>query len=107
MSEDLGLSPSQQGLIGSASFWAGFALAIAVSWSLSRFGPKALGMTALTLGALFLFLQGWATSFTILLVGRVGFGLAGLVRSPTQSQLIIQWFRQREILFVNGLQSAC
>lgn len=107
MSEDLGLSPSQQGLLGSAAFWAGSVLAIAVSWSLSRFGPKALGVATLSLSALFLLLQGWAASFAILLVGRLGFGLVGLARSPTQALLVMQWFRQREILFVNGLQSAC
>lgn len=107
MSEDLGLSPSQQGLLGSAAFWAGSVLAIAVSWSLSRFGPKALGVSALSLAALFLLLQGWASSFAILLVGRLGFGLVGLARSPTQALLVIQWFHKREILLVNGLQSAC
>ena len=106
ISEDLGLSPSQQGLLSSAAFWAALVLAVPVSWSLSRFRPKVLGVMGLALAALFLSLQGWAASLGVLLAGRLGFGLAGLVRSPAHSLLINQWFNNREFLFVNGLQHA-
>ena len=103
ISADLDLSPSQQGLLGSASFWAGLTLGIPVSWFLSRFRPKALGIVALTLAGLFLMVQGLAANFAVLIVGRLGLGLSPLIRDPARSLLINMWFRPREFLLITGL----
>ena len=105
ISQDLNLSPSQQGLLASAAFWAGLFLAIPATWLLSRFRAKLLGIVALALAGLFLTLQGWAATFGVLFVGRLGFGLAGLFRSPAQSLLINQWFHRREFLLVQGISN--
>ena len=88
ISADLDLSPSQQGLLGSASFWAGLTLGIPVSWWLSRFRPKFLGIVALSVAGLFLLFQGLAVNFAMLLVGRLGLGLSPLIRDPARSLLI-------------------
>ena len=103
ISSDLNLSPTQQGLLGSASFWAGLTLGILASWWLSRFRPKALGIVALAMAGLFLLVQGWAVSFAMLLVGRLGLGLSPLVRDPARSLIINMWFRPREFLLITGL----
>lgn len=106
ISADLNLSPSQQGLLGSSSFWLGLALGIPVTWFLSRFRAKLLGVAALALAGLFLAVQGWSASFMVLLAGRLGFGLASLFRMPAQSLLINQWFHRREFLLVQGFGNA-
>lgn len=103
ISADLDLSPSQQGLLGSASFWAGLTMGIPVSWWLSRFRPKFLGIVALSLAGLFLLFQGLAVNFAMLLVGRLGLGLSPLIRDPARSLLINMWFRPREFLLITGL----
>ena len=42
ISEELNLSPSQQGMLGSSAFWGNLILAIPLSWWTSRYGPKLL-----------------------------------------------------------------
>ena len=48
ISEELQLSPFEQGMLGSAAYWGNFALAIPMGWWTSRFAPKAL--TTVTIG---------------------------------------------------------
>src|SRR5688572_11834240 len=72
---DLSLSPGQQGILGSAAFWGNVLLAIPLSWLTSRFSSKLLTTVTLALGALALFVQGWAPIFAVLLLGRLVFGL--------------------------------
>lgn len=72
ISEDLDLSPGEQGLLGSASHWGNIALAIPLTWWTSRFGAKRLTTVTLALGTACLFLQGWAPVFAVLLFGRLG-----------------------------------
>ena len=105
MPDELGLSPGQQGLLGSSAFWGGLVLGIPLSWWASRFPPK--GLTTLTLiGAILcLILQGWAPGFFILLAGRLMFGLAILARDAARALLIYQWIPQREIILVNSISN--
>ena len=105
MPDGLGLSPGQQGLLGSSAFWGGLVLGIPLSWWASRFPPK--GLTTLTLiGAILcLILQGWAPGFFILLAGRLMFGLAILARDAARALLIYQWIPQREIILVNSISN--
>ena len=105
ISSEFHLSPGQQGLLGSAAFWGSFALAIPLSWWTSRYGPKALTSVTLVLGTLFLFLQGWAPVFSVLLIGRLAFGIAMLAREPARALLILQWFPQREIILANSVSN--
>jgi len=56
ISEDMDLSPTQQGMLGSAAFWGNLTLAIPLSWWTSRYGPKILTTVTLLLGTGFLFL---------------------------------------------------
>ena len=78
ISADLSLSPSQQGLLGSASHWGNIALAIPLSWATSRLSPKWLTAATLVMATGCLFLQSWAPVFIVLLVGRLLFGISNI-----------------------------
>lgn len=103
---DLGLSPSQKGLLGSAAFWGNVTLAIPLSWWVSRYSAKLLTAVTLSLGTLFLFLQGWAPVFSVLLMGRLAFGIAVVAGHPARAILTQQWFPPREIVMVNSVSNA-
>ena len=101
----LALSPSQQGLLGSAPFWSTIVLAIPIAWAGSRLSPKWL--TAITLAgcALCLFMQSWAPVFAFLLLGRLLFGIFTIAQQPARALLTRQWFPPREVVLVNGLSN--
>ncbi len=101
----LSLSPSQQGLLGSAPFWSTIVLAIPIAWAGSRLSPKWL--TAITLAgcALCLFMQSWAPVFAFLLLGRLLFGIFTIAQQPARALLTRQWFPPREVVLVNGLSN--
>lgn len=105
ITDGLALSPSQQGLLGSAPFWSTIVLAIPIAWAGSRLSPKWL--TAITLAgcALCLFMQSWAPVFAFLLLGRLLFGIFTIAQQPARALLTRQWFPPREVVLVNGLSN--
>ena len=105
MSAELHLSPTQQGLLGSAAFWGNLVLAIPLSWWASKFRPKTLTFITLVLGTGFILLQGAAPVFLVLILGRVGFGITILAREPARAHLIRQWFAPNEAVIVNGFSN--
>lgn len=106
ITSDLHLSPGQQGMLASSAFWGNFALAIPLSWWTSRYGPKTLTTVTLVLGTGFLFLQGFASTFLVLLAGRVAFGIVVIARQPARAILTQQWFQPREVVLVNSISNA-
>ena len=105
ISADLDLSPSQQGLLGSASHWGNIALAIPLSWATSRLSPKWLTAETLTMATGCLFLQSFAPVFFVLLVGRLLFGISNIAQMPARVLLTRQWFPPKEVILVNGLSN--
>ena len=105
ISAELSLSPTQQGLLGSASHWGNIALAIPLSWATSRLSPKWLTAATLALATSCLFLQSWAPVFTVLLVGRLLFGVSNIAQAPARALLTRQWVPPREVIVVNGLSN--
>ena len=103
IAEDMGLSPGQQGLLGSAAFWGNLFLAIPLGWWTTRFSPKAVIASTLALGTLLVVLQGWAPAFAVLLIGRLCFGVVLLAMEPPGAALISQWFPPHRIVFVNSV----
>ena len=103
VSEELGISPSQQGLLGSAAYWGNLVLAIPLSWWTSRFGPKALTTVTLVLGTLLIFAQAWAPTFWVLLAARLAFGVSIIAREPARALLIRQWFRPGEAVLASDI----
>ncbi len=102
ISADLDLSPSQQGLLGSASHWGNIALAIPLSWATSRLSPKWLTAATLTMATGCLFLQSFAPVFIVLLLGRLLFGISNIAQMPARALLTRQWFPPKEVILVNG-----
>jgi len=105
ISDDMKLSPGQQGLLGSASHWGNIALAIPLSLWTSRVGAKKLTAVTLALATGTLFLQGWSPVFAVLLAGRLLFGVTLIAQQPARAFLTQQWFRTKEIILVNGLSN--
>ncbi len=105
ISADLDLSPSQQGLLGSASHWGNIARAIPLSWATSRLSPKWLTAATLTMATGCLFLQSFAPVFFVLLVGRLLFGISNIAQMPARVLLTRQWFPPKEVILVNGLSN--
>ena len=102
ISADLNLSPNQQGLLGSSAFWGNLVLGVPMSVWVSKYGVKTLTTVTLVLGTLFLFVQGWAPVFAVLLVGRLLFGISRLAAEPARAHVVQQWFTNREIVMANG-----
>jgi len=89
--EDLGLSDTQIGWILSAFFWT-YALAqVPSGWLSDRFGVR-LMLTIYIFGwSVLTGLTGLAMSFVMLLVIRLGFGLAQAGAYPSSANLISKW----------------
>ena len=105
ISDDLNLSPAEQGLLGSASHWGNIALAIPLTLWTSRFGAKRLTTVTLALATACLFVQGWSPVFAVLLFSRLAFGITIIAQQPARAFLTQQWFQTREIIMVNGLSN--
>ncbi|HIC48915.1 MAG TPA: MFS transporter, partial [Dehalococcoidia bacterium] len=105
ITDDISLSPTEQGILSSAPFWANLTLMIVVSWWTSRYRPKILVSITMLLGALFLFVQGWAPTFLALFFGRLAFGVTMIAREPARSLLIRQWLPQRETNMSGGISN--
>ena len=106
ISEDMDLSPSEQGWLGSSALIGNLILAIPVSLWLSRIRPKVVLSVVMVLSSFFIFVQGWAPIFAVLILGRLGFGLVMVARNPARVMLTAQWFPRREFVLVNGIVNA-
>ena len=84
MREDMGLTPVQEGWLGSSSRFGNLILAIPSGWLLSRFNPKPLTTVTLIAAAVLTFLQGWAPTYIILIVGRMLFSMTVVTREPAR-----------------------
>ena len=103
MREELGLSPIQEGFLGSAPPVANMILGIPFGWFLSRFRPKLLTSISFFAAAGLVFFQGWAPVFIVLLLGRFLYGVVSIAREPARVLLIRQWIPPNEIVIANAL----
>ena len=103
ISDDLGLSPTAQGLLGSSALFGNLILALPLSIVLSRYRGRVVLLGALVGMSLFGLGQAWAPIFVVLLVSRWLFGQAAAAMHPARTLLINQWFPRREIIFANGI----
>ena len=106
MSEDLGLSPLQQGWLGSSAIIGSLILSIPFGLWFSRYRPMILTAITLFLGAGFVFMQAAATNFTILLMGRLLFGITPVAREASRVLLVRQWLPAKEIQLSSGILNA-
>ncbi len=106
MSEDLGLSPLQQGWLGSSAIIGSLILSIPFGLWFSRYRPMILTAITLFLGAGFVFMQAAASNFAILLLGRLLFGITPVAREASRVLLVRQWLPAREIQLSSGILNA-
>jgi len=106
MSEDLGLSPLQQGWLGSSAIIGSLILSIPFGLWFSRYRPMILTAITLFLGAGFVFMQAAAANFTILLMGRLLFGITPVAREASRVLLVRQWLPAKEIQLSSGILNA-
>ncbi|NLF71127.1 MAG: MFS transporter [Candidatus Anammoximicrobium sp.] len=89
--EDLGLTDSQVGWMLSAFFWTYALSQVPSGWLTDRFGPR-LMLTSYVLGwSLLTGLTGVAAGFGMLILLRLGFGIAQAGAYPTGASLIGRW----------------
>ena len=103
IAEDLDLSPSQQGWLGSAATISLLFLAIPTNLWISRYRPWRVASLAFLAISGFVFLQAWAPVFALLLIARVGMGLAFSQGQVATTLLIQQWSTRRQVPFTNGV----
>ena len=103
MREELGLSPIQEGFLGSAPQVANILLAVPFGWFLTRYRPKLVGTISFFGAAALVFFQGWAPYFLLILLGRVLYGASATAREPARVLLIRQWIPPNEIVIANSL----
>ncbi len=103
ISEDLSLSPSQQGLLAAASMFANLALEIPFSLWLSRYRPWRIASLVFLFGAGVIAFNAWAPVFGTLLVARVLLGIAQLSTRAPMTLMMVQWIPSRKIGTANGV----
>ena len=103
ISEDMGLSPTEQGWLGSSTLLANLLFALPMSLVFSKFNVKTLTTLTSLAGVGFALMQGWAPVFLVLVLGRVMFGLSMIAREPARALLTTQWVPPKEIGLTNSL----
>lgn len=101
--QDLHLTPSEVGLLQGVWWITAALLALPSSVWFSRFRPGPLVLTALALGLPFLFLQGMAQSFVVLLLARFGFVVCHVITTPARPLILQQWVAPRQYALVNAV----
>ena len=95
ISDDLGLSSSQQGFLGSSMFIGTMLMSMPAGLWLSKPNASRVLLGALAFGTTFVIVQAWAPNYTVLLLARLAFGIAIVARQPARAVLTAQWFPRR------------
>ena len=90
ISEEMGLSPTQQGLVGSSALIANLVLVMPVNNWMSRFRPRRTLTFALLVVAGSVFMQARAPIFGVLILGRVVLALGTMFTQAPRVLLIQQ-----------------
>ena len=103
MTEELGISPIQAGLLGASWFLGSALVSLPASIWLSRFSPKWVTFYSTFLAGVLLLVQGWAPSFGVLLFARFIFVIVVVCRVQAEVLLVHQWFTQARVAIVMSL----
>ncbi|WP_245200467.1 MFS transporter [Herbaspirillum sp. LeCh32-8] len=96
LSQALGLSPVEMGLIFSAFGWTYAAAQIPGGWLVDRVSPRLLYAVALALWSLATVLLGLVGSFIGLFVLRMAVGALEAPAYPINNRVVTAWFPERE-----------
>ncbi len=103
MTEELGISPIEAGLLGASWFLGSALVSLPASIWLSRFSPKWVTFYSTFLAGVLLLVQGWAPSFGVLLFARFIFVIVVVCRVQAEVLLVHQWFTQARVAVVMSL----
>ena len=103
ITEDLGLSLLEAGLLQGVWWITSALLSLPASVWLSRFRPTRLVLTSLLLMLPFLFLQGVATNFLVLFLARFFLVAFHVMATPARPLLLQQWVASRQYAWVNAV----
>ena len=92
MSDELGMSLTQSGWLGSANWIVPAIASIPLASWISRYPPKRVITVSTVLSVPLVFLQGWAPDYTVMLLSRVAFMAITVARFSARPLLIQQWF---------------
>jgi len=96
MSQDLSLTPTEQGLILSAFSWTYAVMQLPSGWLIDKLGARIMFGASVLLWSLFTGLTTLAGSFGALLGVRLGLGIGEAGAYPSSAKAVSQWFPQRE-----------
>ena len=97
ISDDLNLSPSAQGWLGSSVLLAGLFFAIPLNTLFSRYRPwRVVALLSIGVG-IFALVQGWSPTLAVLLIGRVGVGLFFTATMAPRALLLQQWSTRSQL----------
>jgi len=102
---DLNLSPTQQGMLSSAPYWANVVLMIIIALWVSQFPPKILALVTVLLGGVLVLIQAWSQSFIAIFIARLLFGVTMIAREPARALLIRQWIPQNQVNHAGGISN--
>ena len=103
ISDELDLSPSQQGWLASSILFSNLLFGLPFNWGLSRYRPWRVASISFVAGTLFIAFNGWAPTFAVLILARIGLGLAYMASQAPQTLLILQWMPRRQFGMANGI----
>ena len=103
ITEDLGLTPLQAGLLQAVWWVATAALTLPFGALFSRFRPVPLTLVSMTLVVPFVFLQGLAANFIALFAARLLLVVSNLISIPARTLLLQQWAARRDYATVNAV----
>jgi len=106
LAADLGVGPSELGLLTSAYFITFAAFQLPLGILLDRFGPRKIEAFLLIFAAAGAFIFSRAQSVSGLVLGRalIGFGVSACLMAAFKAFVI--WFRREQLPLVNGFQMA-
>jgi len=106
LAADLGIGPSELGLLTAAYFISFAAFQLPLGVLLDRFGPRKIESFLLIFAAAGAFVFSKAESVTGLVIGRalIGFGVSACLMAAFKA--FVLWFRREQLPLINGIQMA-
>ena len=103
ISDDLDITPLEAGLLQGVWWITSAVLALPSGAWLSRIRPVPLVLVSMLLSIPFLFLQGLANSFLLLLLARFFFVAFHVITAPARTLLLQQWVAPHQYATVNSV----
>jgi len=105
LQRDLGLDAAMMGLVYSAFSWSYAAAQLPGGVLLDRWGVRRVYFLSLTIWSAITGLQGAVTNVAMLLLARLGVGVAEAPCFPANSRVLVTWFPQRMRARANSVYS--